>query len=338
MQELMNSMTDSGEFQDVEPNHCGRLSHVSTQTEMISSSRSVLSRDKRLPLDTWNQSGVQENVFGNPFFYVWFTSRFSSKNSIWRRAKESSSSSWRSKGKNKSDKWRLTKIMAQVQCRCLRPDRWLWVLKIRLIFRRTTWVGQQRQQLSELQFDRFSNPSSFLVWKTKFKTQVSSVSDFPSEAMLLSKEVEMVDSSDGLKILTISIWKSFSTFWDARREVCLGSGQDHQEFPVQQEGQPRGAKSPKRGPLSARKTNRLHDLRLLSSDWCSWRSIGLCSFILCYSSWWQHSGIRHEMGRSFIIGVSDDFIWPTSDFYRTLVSSCRHQAPASMREGCLARY
>ena len=30
---------------------------------MIQSSRSMLSRDKRLPLDTWNTSGLQENVF-----------------------------------------------------------------------------------------------------------------------------------------------------------------------------------------------------------------------------------------------------------------------------------
>ena len=27
----------------------------------------MLSRDKRLPLDTWNQSGLRENVFGNQF-------------------------------------------------------------------------------------------------------------------------------------------------------------------------------------------------------------------------------------------------------------------------------
>ena len=27
----------------------------------------MLSRDTRLPLDTWNTSGLQENVFGNQF-------------------------------------------------------------------------------------------------------------------------------------------------------------------------------------------------------------------------------------------------------------------------------
>ena len=63
MQEQMNSMNDSGECQDVESNDSGRLSHVSSQLVMIPSSRSLLSRDKRLPLDTWNQSGIQENVF-----------------------------------------------------------------------------------------------------------------------------------------------------------------------------------------------------------------------------------------------------------------------------------
>ena len=65
MQEQMNSMNDSGDFQDVKSKNCGRLSHVSSQPVMIPSSRSLLSRANRLPRDTWNQSGLQENVFGN---------------------------------------------------------------------------------------------------------------------------------------------------------------------------------------------------------------------------------------------------------------------------------
>ena len=60
MQEQMSSMSDSGDFHDVESNFCGRLSHVFSQLVMIPSSRTLLSRGKRLPLDTWNQSGVQE--------------------------------------------------------------------------------------------------------------------------------------------------------------------------------------------------------------------------------------------------------------------------------------
>ena len=34
---------------------------------MIPSSRSMLSRDNRLPLDTWSTSGLQEKFFGNQF-------------------------------------------------------------------------------------------------------------------------------------------------------------------------------------------------------------------------------------------------------------------------------
>ena len=60
-------------------------------------------------------------------------------------------------------------------------------------------VGQQRLQISGLQFDQFSIRSSFIYWKIRFKIHVSSCSDFPSEAILWIKEVEMVDSLDELK-------------------------------------------------------------------------------------------------------------------------------------------
>ena len=58
MQEQMNSTKDSEELQEVESNH-------SSQPAAIPSFRSMLSRDKRLPLDTYSTSGPQENVFGN---------------------------------------------------------------------------------------------------------------------------------------------------------------------------------------------------------------------------------------------------------------------------------
>ena len=67
MKERMNSLNDSGEFQEVVSNYSGRLSYVSSQPAIITSSRSILSHEKRLPLDTWNTSGLQENVFGNQF-------------------------------------------------------------------------------------------------------------------------------------------------------------------------------------------------------------------------------------------------------------------------------
>ena len=58
MQEQMNSMNDSGDFQDVESNYSGRLSYVSSQPEASPSSSSMLSRDKRMPFDTWNSAST----------------------------------------------------------------------------------------------------------------------------------------------------------------------------------------------------------------------------------------------------------------------------------------
>ena len=71
-------------------------------------------------------------------------------------------------------------------------------------------VGQQRQQISKLQFDKFTNPQSFLLWKIRFKNQVTTCSEFPSEAMLWIKEVEMVDSFEELKSSRTVIGKIFS--------------------------------------------------------------------------------------------------------------------------------
>ena len=51
----------------MESNYSGRLSRVLSQPVGLPSSRPMLSPDKRLPLDTWNTSGLQENVFGNQF-------------------------------------------------------------------------------------------------------------------------------------------------------------------------------------------------------------------------------------------------------------------------------
>ena len=61
MQEQMNSMNDSGEYQEVESNHSGVVSYVPSQPAGIPCSRSMLSCDKRLPLETLIMSGPQEN-------------------------------------------------------------------------------------------------------------------------------------------------------------------------------------------------------------------------------------------------------------------------------------
>ena len=60
-------------------------------------------------------------------------------------------------------------------------------------------TDQQRLQISDLHFDKFPTPATFVCWKIRIKTEVCTCSQFPTEAMHWIKEVEMVDSVDDLK-------------------------------------------------------------------------------------------------------------------------------------------
>ena len=96
------------------------------------------------------------------------------------------------------------------------------------------------------------------MWNIRFKTQVSSGSDFPSDAMLWIKEEKMVDSLDELKSSRSVCGKDFPNFKMLDAKIASALNKIIQN-----------SHSPERGPVSTRKTDRLHDLRLLSSDWCS---------------------------------------------------------------------
>ena len=60
-------------------------------------------------------------------------------------------------------------------------------------------ADQQRLQISDLHFGKFPTPATFACWKIRFKTEVCTCSQFPTEALQWSKEVEMVDSVDELR-------------------------------------------------------------------------------------------------------------------------------------------
>ena len=109
LQEQMNSMGSSGEFQDIESKCCGRLSHVSSQPEMIPFSCFAQPRQK---IAAWYMESIRRTGkhFWKSTFYVWFTYRFSSKNFIWQRAKKSRSNTSPIEGESKSDRWRRTKL------------------------------------------------------------------------------------------------------------------------------------------------------------------------------------------------------------------------------------
>ena len=144
MQDQMNSMNDSGEFQEVESNHGARLSYLPSQPAMIPSSRSMLSRDKRLPFDTWNTSELQGNVFGNQY------STFDSprpeillKEFIIVRHLERQNQFHKQLGQGPLSQEMKNKIGAQFQCRLLQEGRRPWVHQYQWKFRRILWLDSK---------------------------------------------------------------------------------------------------------------------------------------------------------------------------------------------------
>ena len=57
-------------------------------------------------------------------------------------------------------------------------------------------ADQQRLQISDLHFDKFTTSTTSAYWKIRFKTEECICLQFATEAMLWIKEVELVDSVD----------------------------------------------------------------------------------------------------------------------------------------------
>ena len=60
-------------------------------------------------------------------------------------------------------------------------------------------ADQQRLQISDLHFDKFTTPATFACWKLRFKTEVCTCSQLPMEFVLWNNEVEMLDSVDNFR-------------------------------------------------------------------------------------------------------------------------------------------
>ena len=155
MQEQMNSM-----------------SHVSSQPVMISSSRALLSRDKRLPLDTWNQSGSQENVFGNQCSTFDLPRDYSQRiqSGDVQRNREAAPEAGRTKTNHTSEDTRNQGTIPMPTF-ATRPLTTSSTIPVELP--QNHMVGQQRQQISELQFDKF--PYHYRFWCGKFDSKHKSL-------------------------------------------------------------------------------------------------------------------------------------------------------------------
>ena len=128
-------------------------------------------------------------------------------------------------------------------------------------------VDQQRLQISDLHFDKFSTSATFACWKISFKTEVCICSQFPTEAMLWIKEVEIVESVDDLKssLSVRGIRMPDFEVLDAKIASALNRIIHNTRF--KKKGQSGGTKSPKRGPFLSWKTDLLPDLRILPGHW-----------------------------------------------------------------------
>ena len=118
-------------------------------------------------------------------------------------------------------------------------------------------ADQQRLQISDPHFDKFRTSATFACWKIRFKTEVCTCSQFPTEGMLCIKEVEMVESVDDLKSSCSVRGIRMPDFevLDAKIASALNRIIHNTQFKrkVSLEEQ----KSAKRGPFPSWKTDRL---------------------------------------------------------------------------------
>ena len=122
----------------------------------------MLSRDERLPFDTWNAPGVQENVFGNQF-YTLGSQQSSSQGIHHGETRRETASVPRAMGTETSfardDEQNKGRIPMPTFAG--RPSTVSSLIPADIPQNPT--VEQQRQQISELQFDKFPTPQSFFV-------------------------------------------------------------------------------------------------------------------------------------------------------------------------------
>ena len=192
LQNEINCMSDSKEFQDAESVRSGN-SHVTSQPVsfpphpipggMLSRSKGMPSR-REGPPSIWDTHGLSGNVFAGPL--VSSTAPYPQELNLWSSGREEPI---HSSTVEKSEK--QTPVQDQ---RCQSgPSAKDSVIFSGGDYSKNYGADQQRLQISDLHFDKFLTPATFACWKIRFKTEVCTCSQFPTEAMHWIKEVEMVD-------------------------------------------------------------------------------------------------------------------------------------------------
>ena len=191
MQDQMNSMIDSGEFQEVESNYSGRLSYVSSQPAMIPSS--PFHAEPRQTLASWHR---EYNLYHRKTFLVINFLRLIQPEIMLKEftlttsKRERLSSPWSRKDEDQSHEWRRTKSRPQFQCRHLRKARWLRVLQYRWNYHRTTWSDSKDNKYRNCNSTNSLIHNRFSCGKFDSKIKwlpVLILQDFPNFEMLDAK-------------------------------------------------------------------------------------------------------------------------------------------------------
>ena len=195
LQNEINCMNDSKEFQDTESTRSGN-SHVTSRPMsfppypipegMLRHSFKTPSRRKG-PLSIWDTHGISGNVFANPVASS--SALYPQELNPWSSAREEP---LHSSTVEKSE--RQTQV--QDQRSQSGPSAKNSVILSGGDSLKNYGADQQRLQISDLHFGKFPTPAAFACWKIRFKTEVCTCSQF--QAMQWIKQVEMVDSVDDL--------------------------------------------------------------------------------------------------------------------------------------------
>ena len=156
---------------------------------MLSRSIGMPSR-REGPRSSWDTHGISGNVFANPVASS--TAPYPQELNPWNSAiSEPIHSSTAEKNENQ------TPVQDQ---RCQSgPSAKNSFIPSQGDASKSYGADQQRLQISDLHFDKFTTPATFACWKIRFKTEVCTCSQFLTEAMQWIKEVEMADSVDDLR-------------------------------------------------------------------------------------------------------------------------------------------
>ena len=199
LQNEVNCMNDSKDFQDAESVRSGN-SHVTSQPglfpkhppfEGMLRPSFVSPRRTDGPPNIWDTSGISGNVFASP--QASSSAPYPQElNSPWKKTIEEPIHM------STAEKSERPERDQDLRCQS-GPSAKDSVIFSGGDYAKNYGADQQRLQISDLHFDKFPTPATFACWKIRFKTEVCTCSQFPTEAMQWIKEVELVDSVDELR-------------------------------------------------------------------------------------------------------------------------------------------